>query len=339
MRRSRLWLVLGLVVLTAPAEAKPGVAGVYEVVDLGPGQALAINDRGEVVGSLGASGHAVVWRTDGTHLDLHEAAGWPTNAWSNAYGINRHGEIVAMLSEFGTSPPTPPESQTFYVDWDRRTGTVEAVAITTELSPGDINNHGAIVGGEMGGAYLWTLKDGRIGLRDDGVANAVRINDHGQVLGVTSGAFVPEYPNGMHYVIRERDGSLTHVAFFEMTPPPPFTAQIGDINNRGQVVYTVTPTATPTTIGKLWNPDGTVTDYEGLMLRAINDHGLMAGRTRLLGSLVPVVLDETGDFVQLPAPAGWSGMGAAMDVNNRGEIAGWLNGPDGTHAVKWLPSK
>lgn len=329
-------LLVGLMALTPVASADAGLDD-YEVIDLGPGVALAVNERGEVVGhgELTQMGHAFVWQPDGTMTDLHTAAGWGSESWSSAYGINRHGEIVAQVC---CEMP-----QTYYVDWDRRTGSVESIGITTELSPGDINQHGAVVGGEMGGAYIWTAKDGRIGLVDDGVANAVRINNHGQVLGVTSGAFVPEYPNGLHYVIRQRDGSLTQVAFFEPSPPPasppPFIADIRDINNRGQVVYTVTSTTTSTSVGMLWDPKSGATEYEGLPLTAINDHGVMAGATMSSGLLRPVLVNGDGSLVELPIPDGWSRGGTASDVNNKGVAVGTLQAPDGQHAVVWVPAR
>ncbi len=323
-----LCLVVGSMFLTPIAWADPAVDE-YELIDLGAGFALAVNDRGEVVGNgqPSPSGHAFVWQPDGTMTDLHVVAGWGSQSWSSAYGINKHGEIVAQAC--------CEENQTYYVDWDRRTGKVSTIEITVWPSPGGINRHGAVVGGEMGDAYLWTLKDGRVGLAEDGLMNAVRINDHGQVLGITSSHFVPGgYPDGLHFVIRERDGGLTHVAYFEMTGPPP---GVPDINNRGQVVYTVSATTSINVVGVLWDAKDGVTEYEGLSLTAINDHGVMAGSTATGEPPTPVLVSSDGSLVELPVPEGWSGRG--LDLNNKGVAVGTLQAPDGQHAVVWIPTR
>lgn len=341
MRRLLVGVAFGvvLVLLWGPAavgEAARATADTYEVIDLGLGRALAVNEHGEVVGVL--DGHAFVWQPTGTLADLHVAADWPVEGWSSAFGITRHGEIVAALNIPGGQGPS---SWTYFVGWNRGTGVVDDISfITNELSPGDVNNRGEVVGGEMGAAYLWSLKDGAMALVDDGVANAVRINDHGQILGATSGFLSPPgWPDGLYYVIRERDGSLTQVAFFEMGPPPNPMPAIGGINNRGQVVYTHRPDTSTTVIGRLWDPKAGLAEYEGFAFEAINDHGLIAGWTRSNDMIIPIVMDENGIAVQLPAPDGWSGGGSVLDVNNHGVAAGWLLGPDGQHAAVWTPVK
>lgn len=309
-----------------PAVEPSGQMPAYEVVDLGPGHASHVNDRNEVVGSDGgALRHAMLWSPSKGRVDLHQAAGWPSSGWSGAAGINRSGQIVAATSLDGMA--------TVLLEMDRTDGTwMSTVVNPQELSPVGINDRTMVVGGELGAAYLWTPTDGLRSLVEDGLANAISVNAHGQILGLTTGFWVPGWENGLHVVVRERDGTLTRVAFFDMGPPPTVGVTVGDLNDRGQVVYTVHPLgAAPT--GYRWDPRRGPTPFPGVVLSDINEAGLMVGAT----SPFPAVITRSGVVSRLPAPDGWTGVGSAEAVNKHGVVVGWLAAPDGDHAVMWIP--
>jgi probable HAF family extracellular repeat protein len=100
-----------------------GVSHLDSPPGLGPGEPLAINNIGEIVGtsSAGAYSHATLW-TDGRAIDLNTLLA-PGNGWEllRAGSINERGDIVGtgsyrgylqgcVLSIPGASDTTPPET-------------------------------------------------------------------------------------------------------------------------------------------------------------------------------------------------------------------------------------
>src|SRR5689334_13792737 len=65
----------------------------YELIDLGSGEALAINNRNEIAGT-GATGNATIWR-DGVAQDL---GGGPIVTVSSAVAINDAGQVAGTFS-------------------------------------------------------------------------------------------------------------------------------------------------------------------------------------------------------------------------------------------------
>ena len=69
-------------------------------------------------------------------------------------------------------------------------------------------------------------------------------------------------------------------------------------------MYTVSSTTSVNVVGVLWDPKEGVTEYEGLRLRAINDHGVMAGSTATGEPPTPVLVRGDGSLAELPVPEG-----------------------------------
>jgi probable HAF family extracellular repeat protein len=160
------------------------------------GLALAVNDKGQAVGSSGlcsdtttaylVSGpHAVFWDTDGSPHDLGNLG---TTIVNVAAGINDRGEVVGGgLAKDGNL-------HAFL--WKRETGIQDLGLLGTDVatSPTWINNLGQVVGGSCPAsgncrAFLWqdkTLIDLNTLIPPDGplyLLFAFGINDSGEIVG------------------------------------------------------------------------------------------------------------------------------------------------------------
>ena len=328
-------VVFALVLMSVPLAAEAG-SDSYTLVEIGEGYANAINDRGQVVGSIFSSSpeyqHAFVWDRKEGITNLHLALGWDPEWRSGADDINNRGQIVVGGRIGGMGP-----NLSVLIEPDRRSGGF-AVTDLPEFPMG-INNSGVVVGGEFG-AYQWDKHDGYQPILN--VANGIDINNRGQIVGWSSAYWDPSLPSpsAAHFVILEKDGHLTDIAAFEMAPGPPSVApMLGGINDRGQVVYWVGIYPPGEIISYRWDPVKGVTAFEGVSLEAINNVGTMVGR--MFGSFdppmgtAPVVVDRKGDITVLPMPDGYT-HGWATDINNAGVITGVLFGPGSrSMAVVW----
>jgi hypothetical protein len=97
IRRRRNWLGVALVI--GMASATPGALGgvIYDVIDLSPGWAIALNDSRQVLIQEGAN--AVLWQ-DGTRTTLFQGTPTGLNAsgWASGYarvGNQEHGVVYA----------------------------------------------------------------------------------------------------------------------------------------------------------------------------------------------------------------------------------------------------
>ena len=320
--RSRLiWLAILLTspvaVLTQPPEytlVRPEQAGV--------GRALAINERGQIVGFLGPfPTFAVMWDDDGRIIARDPTPG----SDSEAHGINNRGQVVGYQEGLGN------------VLWEDGTMIGLDGSDLGEISPAAINNRGQVVGSiatAIAGEYhaaLWdngTIVDLGV-LPGDSSSNARAINSRGQIIGTSSA------------------GPLDRAFIWDkgtMSELPGLDGQEGqdtlafDINNRGQVVGSSglrpviwengTPvpldTFLPSTTGRAFG---------------INDSGDIVGflQSPTSSDYLPV-LWQNGTALALPTPPLNPSPGsAAVDINNRGTIIGyWVHFPGGGETVPLL---
>jgi probable HAF family extracellular repeat protein len=178
--------------------AKPG-----EIRELPPlpgdtvGVALAVNDKGQVVGTSGlcsnttANGlvdgpHAVLWDPDGSVTDLGNLGGTTVNV---AAGINNQGEVVG-----GSLSSKDGNLHAFL--WTKDTGIQDLGLLGADVvtAPTWINNNGQAVGGSCPAtgncrAFLWqdkVLTDLNTLIPADGplyLLFAFAINDSGEIVG------------------------------------------------------------------------------------------------------------------------------------------------------------
>jgi probable HAF family extracellular repeat protein len=161
------------------------------------GFALAVNDKGQVVGSSGlcsnttitgldSGPHAVLWDKDGSVTDLGNLGGTMVNV---AAGINIKGEVI------GGSQSKDGNTHAFL--WTKDTGMQDLGLLGTDVvtAPTWINNRGQVVGGSCPGpmgncrAFIWqdkTLIDLNTLTPADGplyLLFAYGINESGEIVG------------------------------------------------------------------------------------------------------------------------------------------------------------
>gem|GEM_PF-3591616 len=198
---------VGSVGLNSVAAAAPaGVGSGYNIVDLGGfggsasgvrGQGVAINDSGQVAGSVArADGaqRAFVWTAGGGMVDLGVYQGWENVPLSVAAAdINNAGEVVGSVSS-SFPQPQPPHAFT----WTAAGGMnpLGAKTFGDTLNVVAINDPGQIIGNETtpgGVTHAMALVPGHawadLGvLGGSGRSYAVAVNQSGQVAGTSSTA-------------------------------------------------------------------------------------------------------------------------------------------------------
>jgi probable HAF family extracellular repeat protein len=236
----------------------------------------AINDNGQIAGNSQIAGgpdapdHAFLWE-NGKMIDLGTLGG-PASV---ASAINNRGQIVGFSTtkpgETGQAPgqgaPPPPGTHAFL--WEQGTmidlGTLGGPASRAN----GINNRGQVVGRSQiaGGqdapdhAFLW--ENGKLidlGTLPGGTNSAaLRINDHGQVVGSSSTEpGKPWFAPGAHAFLWE-NGRMIDLGVL-----PGFGSSFGaGLNNRGQVTGH-TGTGGPSERGFVWEA-GVMTDLNSLL--------------------------------------------------------------------------
>jgi len=232
----------------------------YDLVDLGPGGACGVNDKGQVVGemSLPDGGLHAFLCDRGKITDLGTLAG----GYSRAKAINNAGTVVGTSgsADIGWAPFL----------WEATNGMrTPGTGNTAEA----VNNLGQVAGGA--GAYIWDVQGGFItflGTLGGYGSYAWGINDAGQVVGWAyppMGAYRP--------FLWDKAGGMTDLGTFGGT-----TGCALDVNNKGQVVGWA---MTPHDVLKhafLWSAEGGMIDLGTLggqysEATAINDGGRVVG--------------------------------------------------------------
>jgi probable HAF family extracellular repeat protein len=359
---------LSLVALFSVSVA-PAWALEYTITDLGTfggwrGDAVAINNNGQVVGSAYTSDYAdhyAVLYSNGTMTDLGSLGG--TFTYVDPYGINDHGQVVGQAN---TADDTAWHAFLYSNGAMTDLGTMGGVGVSGATG---INNYGQVVGYSMTDdfrTFLYsngTMTD--IGTLGGPGITATGINDSGQVVGVAdtaalypAGGAIPQaflYSNGMMTDL----GALGGIG-----------SRAHGINNMGQVVgeastadfdasgYAIThaflysngkmidigPTAD--TRVYIYFPGGKI-DIGPLgatysVASGINNYGQVVGAAwggASNGTYVflysdGVLLDLNG---LLPVGSGWT-LTDAIDINDLGQIVGRGITSDGdTHAFLMTP--
>jgi probable HAF family extracellular repeat protein len=309
----------------------------YTITDLGTlrcgatSTASAINDRGEIVGSVtipisadcaeyhdGGLIHgeqAFIWR------GAMERLPWAGDGFSRALAINNRGDVVGIWSN----------NRIHAVLWENN-GQVQQLEprIGGEGWARGVNDAGQIVGQRLSAAGKWTafLLDPKKGVADldawPGASDAWAINARGQVIGQYS------TPDRIARAFLWDDGVTTDLA----------AAEPRGINARGQIAFSMV--IPPPSFGfhaVLWER-GALTDLGnfgegGTGVNGINARGQIVGAYDTRDHTYAFVWEQ-GAITTLPSLGG--NQSEARAINERGEIVGWSNLPSGLwHAVLWRP--
>jgi probable HAF family extracellular repeat protein len=293
--------------------------------------ALALNDRGQVVGTATISPTEIrpfLWES-GRMIDLG-----PGNL--AALDINNRGQI--LLQQLLANPDDP--NSCFLRDGETMIDLGNLGG--TQCHASDVNNRGQVVGtvgkpprndGTVGGtigeahAFLWdsgTMIN--LGSLGGDRAEAYQTNDRGQIVGSSTESF----GNPEHAFLWEA-GVMTDLG----TPGGHWSRAVA-INNRGQVVLQsgdrvfLWEAGSTTDLGDLGGGSAFPTD--------INEQG------QILLTLSPgfqspphSVIWDSG--VLIPLPAIGSDVAFASRLNNRGQAAGFDGPASGvSHAAIWTPA-
>ncbi len=266
------------------------------------GSPSAINERGQISGTLGFfPTHAVMW-DNGSVIDLATTS-VPSNGGpginSGAQGINNRGQVVGGFSQGHGG-----------VLWEK--GTMTDLA---GISPVDINEGGQIAGSSGSHAALWRNGVDLGVLPGDTNSEASAINNSGRIVGIS---FVAGSSSSRGFLWEK--GTMSELPGLDGRATAVF-----DINERGQVV------GDAGLLPVMWE-NGTLIRLETLppltIGRAfgINDNGDIVGYLQSPTSFARVaVLWRHGKPVALPTlppPPGTSSDYIALGINNSGTIIG-----------------
>jgi probable HAF family extracellular repeat protein len=241
--------------------------------------AWTINDRGQTVGfSLNSDDERrpVLWDRSGLH-ELETLGG----TYTDALGINRHGEIVGWATL-----PNESDEVVHAVSWNKE-GITDMNPFQTDLSvASSINTRGEMVGAYLTpegllAAVLWN-KEGvhPLGALGGDESEAYWINDKGEAVGWC------ELPGGgWHACLWTPTGDTV-----DLGPLDELYSEAFSINNRGAVVGTSYLDETlETSWAFIWTRKGGMQDLNALVdlpggvlvahANGINDFGWIAGTT------------------------------------------------------------
>jgi probable HAF family extracellular repeat protein len=293
-----------------------------EMIDIGTlggsqSGASALNDHGVVVGRAERAGegmypHAFLWR-DGVMTGLGGLG--DEGAESRANDINNCGQVVGLADV----PDEDGLGHAFL--WEGGVMTDLGTLGGNVSVASRINDRGQIIGDsnrERNGLFHAFLWEGGVmtdlgTLCPDCTSHAVAINEQGQIAGSSR-------PGGASGAFFWDEGVMTEIGSAEAR------ATVGDLNDRGQVVGTLF-TSEWKGPAYVWE-GGTMTHVTPMpalgaaTARAINDHGHVVGYFSD-GLNSRAFFWNEGELMLL-ADEGTESY--AHDVNNRGQIAGTLDG-------------
>lgn len=299
--------------------------GLPQTLDVSWASARAINDRGQIIGSVSygsGESRATFWEdATGEVIDLGVLSGY---AMSTANGINEAGQIVGFSGTAGLMPGAGRA-----VLWEG--GQI------TDLAPlpGDdqsvataINDSGVIVGASLTAdgfrrTVLW--QEGQVvdlgTLPGDTSSEAYGINDAGRIVG-TSWSPSTEWRAVLWEGWTAGDTRVVNLGSL----PEDRQSHAYGINNAGQIVGT-SWTSEGSRRAVLWENGkisdlGTLPGHMKTEANAINDRGHIVGVASAGDAEAHhAVLWENGKVIDLGTLAGDKGS-RAEDINNAGQIVG-----------------
>jgi uncharacterized membrane protein len=343
-RPSHRRCVLTAALAAACANAAAGTAPLYhldliDVPDSTAVQVKDINDAGVIVGSWSDQDfvrHAAFWDATGMH-ELTLPAGVDVDGI--AYAINNLGQVVGTANDF--------VNPTAGLAWDIATPTTYTTIGAESgvaVSPADINDSGAIVGGfgAPSRAFVWTQADGFVdyGIQDptveDQQARWSAVNASGHIVGRWN-----QHVSNIH-AIAGTVGTPVVSSMSEDTAAFPTGA--AGLNDAGVAVGIGLAVATPDLVPVEFAADGTFIEIPGATLdqtngsaTAINNAGVVVGtagigtangavpgqrawvyRDNVVYNLFDVV-DDAGAFVDFSIAVAVNASGAIVGTGHRAD--------------------
>ncbi len=317
-RRGYLLAVIATLAFVASADA----AAMYNITDLGPGEAVSINNFDQVVGTWGTPRRAVLWE-NGTITEF----GANSTGGTYANTINDLGQAVG--ASFGPEQPQP-------FMWQDGVLSDLSAAVGSRSYVTGINDAGRIVGYSGGPSQAYVLADGvKTDLGDLGgsFSWASDISNTGQAVGRST-----VHDGKYHPFLWSAITGMVDLGFW---------GSGSGINDLGQVVGSLYPGG-GVSEPFFWDdtsglhPLGTLGGASG-GARAVNNNGQVVGSSRIsTGSDATRhgFLWEGGTLYDLNnllvGTPGWE-LWSANDINDSGQIVGMglLNGQE--HAFLLTP--
>jgi probable HAF family extracellular repeat protein len=226
--------------------------------------------------------------------------------------VSDRGHVVANLQRYD---PTAPLERTFdLVAWHRH-GEVVHAPVTTPHSPSAVNERGQVAltrlwTGPLPCGAMWQIGGTVTELGPCRfIEGTIDINRRGQVLGFIAGSA------GIGTSYLWHDGQRNEIP----------SLILGDLSDRGDAVgSTIYPYR-----AVLWH-DGTTVDLGSLggssVALAVNEHRQVVGHSTTADGESHAVLWQDGQVIDLGALAGAETSSTAVDINDRGQILGEVDG-------------